>query len=801
MSLNTKLQLGLEYEKYVQKIITNKYINCWLWNEVPKHVLVDLKIIQNQEQNCDDIGCDIICQNSDLTYLFIQCKNYSTTGNDNTISIYDLAGFYNFIAETGFNGVVYYSGKLSTQIICRKKRINYINMPFITNKQILDFLPRDYQIEAYNYIKSNNKNILSMPCGTGKTFVSFLLSLEYSNIIILTPLISTTEQIHTHYKNYYLKYDNINFMLVNCKAERNISNIKSKLLQHQKGKNIISSTYDSCDVINKLLPNLENALIIIDEFHNLSNDMLTNHKAEMNKLITNNKNILFMSATPLKTDMLTNNIYELSWENAIKNKYICNYNFYYPNNDKIITKIDEMKFDKTIIDKTILINKAYFLLDAIKLTKVMKCIVYLKSIQEMNDFVKILQTINLYFELNIKTYEIDYKTGVNERNKNLIKFKNDNCCINILCNVHILDEGIDIPECDSIYLTHPNNNIISIIQRISRANRLDKNNTNKIAKIFVWSKNEIKLESITQNISKYVDCKYGVENNECVNYKKCIDNKGGYMIDENIYKKKIEHETIKFIKSNSNIPHTFIDDFFPLYTHETTFNELNINFENLIKWLNIRKDSLKKTLTTSYIKNIDYKIKKVKSKTAGKPREEITITADCCKRLCMLSKTEKAEEVRTYFIEIEKLMNKYKDYIIEALNKKVGVLDNNQKPIPNNKNGIIYILKTDKDIVDLYKIGKTQKFKERIRTHNSSHIDNVDIVHIYETKYIDEVEKCLKNVLTTRQYRKRKEFYQIDLDVLKELINNCNNMSLKVRKVNKNIKQEGGFFIMLDKND
>ena len=95
MSLNTKLQLGLEYEKYVQKIITNKYINCWLWNEVPKHVLLDLKIIHNNEQNCDDIGCtkgtfgakgtfgDIICQNSDLTYLFIQCKNYSTTGNFN----------------------------------------------------------------------------------------------------------------------------------------------------------------------------------------------------------------------------------------------------------------------------------------------------------------------------------------------------------------------------------------------------------------------------------------------------------------------------------------------------------------------------------------------------------------------------------------------------------------------------------------------------------------------------------------------------------------------------------------------
>jgi phage anti-repressor protein len=36
----------------------------------------------------------------------------------------------------------------------------------------------------------------------------------------------------------------------------------------------------------------------------------------------------------------------------------------------------------------------------------------------------------------------------------------------------------------------------------------------------------------------------------------------------------------------------------------------------------------------------------------------------------MLSKTKKAEEVRTYFLEIEKYINKYKDHIIEVLNKK-----------------------------------------------------------------------------------------------------------------------------------
>ena len=255
-----------------------------------------------------------------------------------------------------------------------------------------------------------------------------------------------------------------------------------------------------------------------------------------------------------------------------------------------------------------------------------------------------------------------------------------------------------------------------------------------------------------------------------------------------------------FLKKYSSISTKFIDDFFSLYTINSDDDDLIINFDNLVNWLQMRKDNLKKTLIDSYIKNIDYKIKKIKSSTAGKPKEEILITSNCCKRLCMMSRTKKAEEVRTYFIEIEKLMNKYKNYIIDALDKKVGILENNQKPIPNNKSGIIYVLKTDHDIVNLYKLGKTKKFKERIRTHNSSHIDNVDIVHIYETKYIDEVEKCLKNVLSTKQYRKRKEFYQIDLDVLKELIQSCDKMSLKVRKSNKNIKQNGGYFIMLDKN-
>ena len=47
-------------------------------------------------------------------------------------------------------------------------------------------------------------------------------------------------------------------------------------------------------------------------------------------------------------------------------------------------------------------------------------------------------------------------------------------------------------------------------------------------------------------------------------------------------------------------------------------------------------------------------------------------------------------------------------------------------------------------------IGKSKKFKERILSHNSSHPDNIQILYVYETKYIDEIEACLKAALKSK---------------------------------------------------
>jgi superfamily II DNA or RNA helicase len=762
-----KLKDGFDYEEYILNIIKDKYKSCYLWKDIPINIL-DLNFYKNYKI-CDDIGCDIIGIHNNDSIDYIQCKNYSTTGENNTINICDLAGFYNFVAENSIqSGIVYFSGKLSQQILCRKNKINYINVPLIKKNEILNFKPRDYQLEAYNKLKESNKSILSMPCGTGKTFVSFLMSLEYKNIFILTPLISTTEQILSHYKNYYSSYKEINYVSVNCNGERNIDNIKLN-----ENKNIIASTYDSSDILWKLLKEtyIEDNLIIIDEFHNLSQDMITNKDNYMNKIIRSKCKTIYISATPLLVadyeNIFGNNKYELSWDTAIKNKYICDYNFYYPNNDKIIERTDELKIDKTLIEKTILINKSYFLLESIKLTNVKKCITYLKSIKESEEFVKILKTINIYFNLNIKVYEINYNTTKKKRNEYLNKFKNDNSSINIICNVHILDEGVDIPECDSVYLTHPNNNPINIIQRISRANRLDQLNKDKIAKIFIWSKDKIKLENIMKNISKTINIKYGNECNEFVN--RIEINKINKVYSQNtiIYGDNI----IKCYKTiEPNIDENFIVFINTFFKKFQIGDDLNFDIEDsdVSKYLDITLKNLRQRLSNEYsktkrfIENVDF----IKIKTGKKSGVTYMLNYACFEKIAMSGDSVKSEAVRMYFIKLRQFIVENQKLIYQAMENKMDL---------NKFNGYesIYFFVIDERTPDILKAGRTKDIVNRLRNYNVGRIKEVELKYFALVRNSLLIEKCLKFKLKKNQVLENTEIFKVDPKILKKVIKEC----------------------------
>jgi phage anti-repressor protein len=274
-----------------------------------------------------------------------------------------------------------------------------------------------------------------------------------------------------------------------------------------------------------------------------------------------------------------------------------------------------------------------------------------------------------------------------------------------------------------------------------------------------------------------------------------------------------------FLKQFSTIPHNFITDFFIIAKEEYTDNEIIINFDLVSKWLNIRKDNLKKILINNFEEKFDYAIETIKKKHPNTNRisnyDEILITPNCLKELCMISQTSKAKEVRKYFIEMEKLIKRYFETIKEEMYKKIGLLETNQKSKTNIIGGIIYILKALNSDVTLYKLGKSKNLKNRLNTYNSGNANDVEPLFILPVNDIDSVETCVKKACKKFQYRKYKEVYEIDVDVLKEVMSECNDfvnkMAFKLKdkdekkkfksKISRMKKKIDKYFIYLSKNN
>jgi superfamily II DNA or RNA helicase/phage anti-repressor protein len=799
---------GRSYEQYVLEYLlkVDKWFdNVWFFKNTPEHIISKTKLYESydiyKKYRNSDIGSDLVGIKNN-TIIFIQCKNY-----DNVISVDNLSSFYFLLHEFDLNGMVYYNGKLSERINdLSTGKVPFINLSF--NNQIIDnqilklnntiITPRDYQTDAYNLLKNEHRSILGLPCGMGKTYTAYLIAQQYSNIIIISPTRSLASDLLSSLYNYSNKI--YNPILISIDGSRDISYIKSLI----KDKNIISSTYDSADVLNQILCHIDNKIIIIDEYHNLSDANLVDKNNEINKLLESNHKILYLSATPIQNTnekYFGTQIFKYSWSKAIHESYICDFKIILPKDKNYVESFRQFLIDiNSEQSNNNLINKAYFLLRAMLFEGSRKCIVYLTSIEKANQFNIIIGWIQKLLNVKVNTYQINCFTSKIKRADDIFKFKNDND-ISLMLNVQILNEGIDIPECDSVFITKPRNDITNLIQRMSRSNRIFENK--KECRIYLWCS-----EKMTMPILNYINDK---TNNEIVNkiYKYTFNNESTkkYVEIEKYNIPKIQNDTSinKFLKDNSDIPHDFIDYYTSNLSNDSTVIDLDI----VAKWLNMRKHDVKKTLIRTYIDKVDYTITKPKTgPKGGRPDGLILISASCFRRICMMSKTERGNEVRNYFEKIEKLLNKYKNYIIENLNKKIDVLEYNQKPIVKTGKGVIYFIKSKLLPDNIFKLGKSKNFKQRYLSHNSAHADNLEVVVVFETENIDQVESCLKSILKKHQYRKRKEIYQVDLDVLKEILQGCeelvtrtNNKVAKKKKIIKTKDIQYNYFLYLDKNE
>jgi len=130
-----------------------------------------------------------------------------------------------------------------------------------------------------------------------------------------------------------------------------------------------------------------------------------------------------------------------------------------------------------------------------------------------------------------------------------------------------------------------------------------------------------------------------------------------------------------FLIKYSSVNSKFIEDFYTIIKEDyiERYNEFLIDSEILRKWLNIsNRQIFNDTIKRSYIKNVDYKIitqKKSKGQ-GGHNFQVITLTPEASKKICLSTKSNKGPEVRQYFIDLEFALYKYKDYIIDGMNKK-----------------------------------------------------------------------------------------------------------------------------------
>ena len=204
----------------------------------------------------------------------------------------------------------------------------------------------------------------------------------------------------------------------------------------------------------------------------------------------------------------------------------------------------------------------------------------------------------------------------------------------------------------------------------------------------------------------------------------------------------------EFLIKESKINKEFIKNFFGIQKNMLyeKYKPFIIDLDDIAYWLDARKDNLKDTLTKNYLKKFDYIIissllveekhntslqekpdeqdipkslllvHQKQTRQGGQNKETILLTTECFKMLCMRSNTKKANKVRKYYVDLEILIDKYKDQLISIQTKKIEILENDLKKEPIPKEGYCYIyLETDELGYKYYRLGQSGNLQKRFK--------------------------------------------------------------------------------------
>jgi len=351
--------------------------------------------------------------------------------------------------------------------------------------------------KADEYYSKNNKGMIVVPCGYGKTIVGIEISTKFVKNYLLIGVYSLG-LIEQWIEDLIIYYDFPILIISSIKIDnyKNTTNenVIKKWIQENKNGIIITSYQSS----NKLLNiNIKFDFSIFDEVHHLCGYIDNDKKQNLDILSLSIDKQLGLTATIKEIDntkehidnknieYFGNIIHERSILWAIENKYITDYHLVFPKisfeefEDKIKNNID----NGISYDDYYLCLSAYIGLLSIKNNR-HKILIFTNKI---NDTVKLYNYVQI---LNAKIFKLDIPF--------IQHTNNDGCDINILKNqldknvdkgilitVYKVGEGINIPTLDTILISDNMESWIRIIQAALRGNRIDENNLDKIAQIII----------------------------------------------------------------------------------------------------------------------------------------------------------------------------------------------------------------------------------------------------------------------------------------------------------------------------
>jgi superfamily II DNA or RNA helicase len=434
---------------------------------------------------------------------------------------------------------------------------NIIFQRYLKNKKLYknnsinkNLLPLDYQQEILDRINKfyqhNKIGKLLWACGLGKTLMSLFIirHLKCKNILIGVSSISLQQDFKREILKLFPNKDNILCIGGENEGFKNTFDIYKLNQFYNKLSNepkFIIITYHSCYKLvdytfDFKLGDEAHHLVGFDD-ENKETGFKKFHKIQADKT-------LYMTATEKIIENISSNIYSMdnvqqfgniidkkTFKWAIENKKITDFNvLLIENNDHDMDEIiKSLNIDVDVKDRELFINCYITVRSFDKYNKLSHILLYTNTTSNADKCQKFIEQILI--KLNI--YHI-YNKALHSKNdfdntEEIEKFKNSK--YGIISCVYLFGEGFNLQELNGTCVADTMNSTIRIAQYLTRANRLNKNDPNKIAyNIIPYNiKSTDKIKHILNELGN-ADIEYKYDIDTIKNYIKILEDS---KIDEN----------------------------------------------------------------------------------------------------------------------------------------------------------------------------------------------------------------------------------------------------------------------------